>query len=47
MVLMQKLSKNFTEIDWKGNAILLFGSEGFGMKKHTEKYTRFFSKNSY
>ncbi len=34
--------KNFTEIEWKGNNILLFGSEGFGMKKHTMKYTDFF-----
>ncbi len=34
--------KNFTEIEWNGNNILLFGSEGFGIKKHTEKYTDFF-----
>jgi 23S rRNA (guanosine2251-2'-O)-methyltransferase len=33
--------KDFTEIEWKGNNILLFGSEGFGIKKHTEKYTDF------
>ncbi len=33
--------KNFTEVDWKGNNILLFGSEGFGIKKHTERYTDF------
>ena len=39
-----KADKNFTEIDWKGNAILLFGSEGFGMKKHTGKYTDFLVK---
>ena len=39
-----KADKNFTEIDWKGNIILLFGSEGFGMKKHTEKYTDFLVK---
>ena len=39
-----KADKNFTEIDWKGSAILLFGSEGFGMKKHTEKYTDFLVK---
>ena len=36
--------KNFTEINWKGNNILLFGSEGFGIKKHAEKYTDFFVK---
>ena len=34
--------KNFTEVEWNGNNILLFGSEGFGIKKHTEKYTDFF-----
>jgi len=39
-----KSKKNFTEVDWKGNNILLFGSEGFGIKKHTEKYTDFFVK---
>ena len=33
--------KDFTEIEWKGNNILLFGSEGFGLKKNTEKYTDF------
>ena len=36
--------KSFTEVDWKGNNILLFGSEGFGIKKHTEKYTDFLVK---
>ena len=35
-------NKNFTEIQWKGNIILLFGSEGFGMKHHTKKYVDFF-----
>ena len=24
--------KDFTDIKWKGNNILLFGSEGFGLK---------------
>ena len=33
--------KNFTEVKWKGNNVLLFGSEGFGMRKHTIKYTDF------
>tara|TARA_B100000900_G_C20374589_1_gene631863 strand:- start:73 stop:813 length:741 start_codon:yes stop_codon:yes gene_type:complete len=33
--------KNFTEIDWKGNNILLFGSEGSGMHFHTSKYADF------
>ena len=39
-----KSNKNFTNIDWKGNVILLFGSEGFGIKEHTEKYTDFLVK---
>ena len=39
-----KSKKNFTEVNWKGNNILLFGSEGFGIKKHTEKYTDFLVK---
>ncbi len=34
-------NKDFTQIDWKGNNILLFGSEGFGIKMHTKKYTDF------
>ena len=33
--------KNFTKVKWSGNNILLFGSEGHGLKKHTEKYTDF------
>ena len=39
-----KSKKDFTEVKWEGNNILLFGSEGFGIKKHTEKYTDFFVK---
>ena len=39
-----KGNKNFTEIEWKGNNVLLFGSEGYGIKKHTEKYTDFLVK---
>ena len=34
--------KNFTQIDWNGNKILLFGSEGSGMHKHTSNYADFF-----
>ena len=34
-------NKDFSEIEWKGNNILLFGSEGYGLKKHTEKYIDF------
>ena len=33
--------KNFTKVKWSGNNILLFGSEGHGLKKHTEKYIDF------
>ena len=36
-----KSKKDFTEVKWEGNNVLLFGSEGFGIKKHTEKYTDF------
>ncbi len=39
-----KGEKDFTEIDWKGNNILLFGSEGFGMHQHTSKYADFLVK---
>ena len=33
--------KNFSDVEWKGNNILLFGSEGFGMHQHTAKYADF------
>ncbi len=33
--------EDFSKIEWKGNNILLFGSEGYGLKKHTEKYIDF------
>ena len=33
--------KKFTDIDWKGNNILLFGSEGSGLHQHTSKYADF------
>ena len=36
--------KNFTDIEWKGNNILLFGSEGSGMHEHTSKYADFLVK---
>ena len=39
-----KGKKDFTEVDWKGNNILLFGSEGFGMHQHTSKYADFLVK---
>ena len=36
--------EDFTNIEWKGNNILLFGSEGSGMHKHTSKYADFLVK---
>ena len=36
--------KNFIEVDWKGNNILLFGSEGYGISKHTLTYTDYLVK---
>ena len=36
--------KDFTDLEWKGNNILLFGSEGSGMHKHTSKYADFLVK---
>ena len=34
-------SKEIIDIEWKGNNILLFGSEGKGIKTHTSKYADF------
>ena len=39
-----KGNKNFTKIEWKGNNVLLFGSEGSGMHEHTSKYADFLVK---
>ena len=39
-----KGDKNFTDIKWEGKNVLLFGSEGFGMREHTGKYTDFLVK---
>ena len=39
-----KSQKDFTDVKWEGNNILLFGSEGFGMRHHTGKYADFFVK---
>jgi len=36
--------EDFTNIEWKGNSILLFGSEGSGMHKQTSKYADFLVK---
>ena len=40
----KKGDKNFTNIKWQGKNILLFGSEGSGMRKHTSKYADFLVK---
>ena len=39
-----KGNENFTDIKWERKSVLLFGSEGFGMRKHTSKYTDFLVK---
>ena len=39
-----KGKKKFTDIEWKGNNILVFGSEGFGMHQHPSKYADFLVK---
>ena len=36
--------KDFTDVEWKGNNILLFGSEGSGMHQHTSKYADYLVK---
>ena len=36
--------KNFSEIQWNGNNVLMFGSEGFGMRPHTIKNSDFLVK---
>ena len=33
--------KDFINIKWNGNNVLIFGSEGYGIKKHTSKYIDF------
>tara|TARA_B100000579_G_scaffold33265_1_gene23280 strand:+ start:75 stop:818 length:744 start_codon:yes stop_codon:yes gene_type:complete len=33
--------KDLIDIQWEGNNVLLFGSEGYGIKKHTTKYIDF------
>ena len=39
-----KGKKNFTDVNWKGNNVLLFGSEGLGLHQHTSKYADFLVK---
>ena len=36
--------KDFTKYDWKGNNVLLFGSEGYGLKYQTSKNSDFLFK---
>ena len=36
--------KDFAEHDWKGNNVLLFGSEGYGLKYHTLQNSDFLLK---
>jgi len=36
--------KDFATLSWSGNNVLLFGSEGYGIKMHTKKYTDFLVK---
>ena len=36
--------KNFTDHDWNGKNVLLFGSEGYGLKFHTTKKSDFILK---
>ena len=38
------MKKNLQMLEWKGNNILLFGSEGFGMQQEHQKYTDFLVK---
>ena len=39
-----KSKKDFSDISWKGNNVLLFGSEGFGLNQKTENYVDYFVK---
>jgi len=39
-----KGEKDFTTYDWNGNNVLLFGSEGYGLKHHTIKNADFMMK---
>ena len=39
-----KNGKDFTRHDWKGNKVLLFGSEGYGLKYQTIKNSDFLLK---
>ena len=36
--------KDFSDVEWNGDNVLLFGSEGFGINQKTEKYVDYFVK---
>ena len=38
--------EDFTKVKWEGNNILLFGSEGYGLRKHTLEYADYLVKIS-
>tara|TARA_B100000029_G_scaffold489983_1_gene548433 strand:+ start:67 stop:819 length:753 start_codon:yes stop_codon:yes gene_type:complete len=42
----KEAQKDFTKHDWKGNNVLLFGSEGYGLKYQTTKNSDFLLKIS-
>tara|TARA_B100000287_G_scaffold126040_1_gene118174 strand:- start:104 stop:844 length:741 start_codon:yes stop_codon:yes gene_type:complete len=39
-----KAKNDLENTEWKGNIVLLFGSEGYGMHEHTSKYSDFLVK---
>ena len=39
-----KAEKNFSDVEWNGDNVLLFGSEGYGLNQKTEKYVDYFVK---
>ena len=39
-----KSKEDFCNVNWNGNNVLLFGSEGFGINQKTEKYVDYFVK---
>ena len=39
-----KGKQDFKNVKWKGNNVLLFGSEGYGISKHTLNYTDYLVK---
>ena len=39
-----KGKEDFKKVKWQGNNVLLFGSEGYGISKHTLNYTDYLVK---